>query len=95
MSADMERKSGIAATHVGSIAATAREVNAFILIRKTNLDATRLIRMGYATKSMDIHDKSSDWRPRPHPQCVERLRAAVRRVTARAGQTSRSCHVRR
>jgi hypothetical protein len=63
MSADMERKSGIAATHVGPIAATAREVNAFILIRKTNLDATRLIRMGYATKSMDIHDKSSDWGP--------------------------------
>ena len=63
MSADMERKSGIAATHVGPIAATAREVDAFILIRKTNLDATRLIRMGYATKSMDIHDKSSDWGP--------------------------------
>ena len=63
MSADMERKSGIAATHVGPIAATARDVNAFILIRKTNLDATRLIRMGYATKSMDIHDKSSDWGP--------------------------------
>lgn len=63
MSADMERKSGIAATHVGPIAATSREVDAFILIRKTNLDATRLIRMGYATKSMDIHDKSSDWGP--------------------------------
>ena len=63
MSADMERKSGIAAIHVGPIANAARDVNAFILIRKTNLDATRLIRMGYATKSMDIHDKSSDWGP--------------------------------
>lgn len=33
VSADMERKSGIAAHHVGPIANTAREVNAFILIR--------------------------------------------------------------
>jgi Anthrax toxin LF subunit len=63
MSADLERKSGILAKHVGPIANTAREVDAFILIRKTNLDATRLIGMGYATKSMDIHDKSSDWGP--------------------------------
>ncbi len=63
MSADLERKSGILVSHIGPIANTAREVDAFILIRKTNLDATRLIRMGYATKSMDIHDKSSDWGP--------------------------------
>jgi hypothetical protein len=63
MSADLERKSGILVSHVGPIANIAREVDAFILIRKTNLDATRLIRMGYATKSMDVHDKSSDWGP--------------------------------
>jgi len=63
MSADLERKSGITVEHIKGIEATAREVNAFILIRPTNLDSTRLIRMGYATKSMDVHDKSSNWGP--------------------------------
>lgn len=63
MSVDLQSKSGILASHVSPIAATAREVDAFIFIRKTNLNSTLLIEMGYATKSMDVHDKSSDWGP--------------------------------
>lgn len=42
---------------------TTREENTFLFLRPTELDSTRLIRAGYATKSMDIHDKSSNWGP--------------------------------
>jgi anthrax edema toxin adenylate cyclase len=42
---------------------TMQEENAFLFLRPTELDSTRLIRAGYATKSMDIRDKSSNWGP--------------------------------
>ncbi|MGI9284572.1 MAG: anthrax toxin-like adenylyl cyclase domain-containing protein [Pseudomonadales bacterium] len=54
---------GIVAEHSKGIRKVAQEYNTFILIRPTNPDSTRLIKQGYATKSMDIHDKSSDWGP--------------------------------
>ena len=54
---------GIVANHSKGIRKVAQEYNTFILIRPTNPDSTRLIKQGYATKSMDIHDKSSDWGP--------------------------------
>ena len=59
----MEERAGIVAEHAKGIRKVAKEYNTFILIRPTNRDSTRLIKLGYATKSMDVHDKSSDWGP--------------------------------
>jgi hypothetical protein len=50
-------------THIKGVQRTMQEENAFLFLRPTELDSTRLIRAGYATKSMDIHDKSSNWGP--------------------------------
>lgn len=58
-----ESNSGIVESHIGAIQATARTRNTFIFVRPTELDSTRLIRAGYATKSVDIHHKSSNWGP--------------------------------
>lgn len=58
-----EKESGIVDSHSLAIAATAREQNTFIFIRPTEYDSTILIRAGYATKSMDVHHKSSNWGP--------------------------------
>jgi hypothetical protein len=60
---NMEANAGIVAEHSKGIRRIAKEFNSFILIRPTNRDSTRLIKLGYATKSMDVHDKSSDWGP--------------------------------
>lgn len=55
--------SGIVTAHIAAIEKIAQEQNAFIFIRPTEYDATVLIEAGFATKSMDIHDKSSNWGP--------------------------------
>lgn len=58
-----ERDSGIVSTHISAIEATAKAENTFIFIRPTEYDSTVLIKAGFATKSMDIHHKSSNWGP--------------------------------
>ncbi|MEQ1762788.1 MAG: anthrax toxin-like adenylyl cyclase domain-containing protein [Pyrinomonadaceae bacterium] len=58
-----EQESGIVDTHAIAIAKTASEQNTFIFVRPTEYDSTILIRAGYATKSMDVHHKSSNWGP--------------------------------
>jgi hypothetical protein len=55
--------SGIVDAHVGAITTVAQRRNCFIFVRPTNEDSMRLIAEGFATKSMDIHAKSSDWGP--------------------------------
>src|SRR5690606_11108238 len=35
--------------------------NTFLFVRPSTAATMRLIAQGFATKSMDIHDKSSDW----------------------------------
>ena len=54
---------GITTAHISAIEATCRELNTFILVRPSTKETMQLIGEGYATKSMDIHDKSSDWGP--------------------------------
>lgn len=58
-----EQHSGIVAAHVRAIEGTAQKENTFIFVRPTEYDSTVLIRHGYATKSMDVHHKSSNWGP--------------------------------
>lgn len=58
-----ENESGIVDQHVAAIEQTALAKNTFIFIRPTEFDSTILIRAGYATKSMDVHHKSSNWGP--------------------------------
>ena len=58
-----ELESGVVDFHAAGIAKTASELNTFIFIRPTEYDSTILIRAGYATKSMDVHHKSSNWGP--------------------------------
>ncbi|HWB10090.1 MAG TPA: anthrax toxin-like adenylyl cyclase domain-containing protein [Pirellulales bacterium] len=58
-----ERESGIVEQHAKAIAQTAAIENTFIFVRPTEYDSTILIRAGYATKSMDVHHKSSNWGP--------------------------------
>ena len=58
-----EQESGIVDAHATAIASTAKAENTFIFVRPTEYDSTILIRAGYATKSMDVHHKSSNWGP--------------------------------
>lgn len=57
------RVSGIAPAHARAIAEVAERMNCFIFIRPSTDDTVRLIEAGFATKSNDVHDKSSDWGP--------------------------------
>ena len=54
---------GMLPEHVAATIRVAQADNTFIFVRPTTLDSRRLIGFGYPTKSMDIHDKSSDWGP--------------------------------
>ncbi|MCA9537904.1 MAG: hypothetical protein KC620_03400 [Myxococcales bacterium] len=54
---------GISDHHIAGIQSVAVKNNFFLFIRPTEDDSLRLIDAGYATKSMDIHDKSSNWGP--------------------------------
>lgn len=53
--------SGVTADHLQAIHSVAKTQNCFIFIRPSTPATMRLIQAGFATKSMDIHDKSSDW----------------------------------
>src|SRR4051812_11706487 len=54
---------GMVTEHALATAAFARGHNTFIFIRPTTKESCRLIAHGYATKSMDVKDKSSDFGP--------------------------------
>jgi hypothetical protein len=58
-----DKDSGIVDSHIKNLEATAASENTFIFVRPTEFDSTILIRAGYATKSMDVHHKSSNWGP--------------------------------
>jgi toxin LF subunit len=62
MSVD-ERRSGITAEHIAAIEDLMASENSFMFVRPTEFDSTILIKAGYATKSMDVHHKSSNWGP--------------------------------
>lgn len=51
----------MARNHLASIAKVCRDWNCFLFIRPSEPATVRLIEQGFATKSMDIHEKSSDW----------------------------------
>jgi hypothetical protein len=52
---------GVAQDHILAIAEVCREQNTFLFVRPSEMATVRLIKQGFATKSMDIHEKSSDW----------------------------------
>jgi len=58
-----DRESGIVADHISKLQEACKSLNVFLFIRPTEYDSTRLIQQGYATKSMSVHDKSSNWGP--------------------------------
>lgn len=58
-----EQECGITDQHIMALQTTMREQNTFLFVRPTEYDSTILIKEGYATKSMDIHHKSSNWGP--------------------------------
>jgi hypothetical protein len=53
--------SGVVQAHLRHIHRVCEMLNTFVFIRPSTVPTMRLIRAGFATKSMDIHDKSSDW----------------------------------
>lgn len=53
--------SGITNTHLPAIHRVCQKENTFLFIRPSEPATMRLIDAGFATKSMDIHDKSSNW----------------------------------
>jgi hypothetical protein len=55
--------SGITPDHVLAIQRVCVDWNTFLFVRPSTRDTRDCIQAGYATKSMDIHDKSSDWGP--------------------------------
>lgn len=58
-----EQESGITDKHIEALEGLMSEKNTFLFVRPTEYDSTLLIKEGYATKSMDIHHKSSNWGP--------------------------------
>ena len=58
-----EKDSGIVGSHTDALQGLAKAENTFLFVRPTEYDTTILIRAGYATKSMDVHHKSSNWGP--------------------------------
>jgi hypothetical protein len=55
--------SGVTDGHAAAIARLCRELDIFIFIRPSEAETMHLIDAGFATKSMDVHDKSSNWGP--------------------------------
>jgi len=53
--------SGVTSSHLPDIHYACRVMNTFLIVRPSTVPTMRLIDAGFATKSMDIHDKSSDW----------------------------------
>lgn len=54
-------ESGVFAKHINDIHWVCQQQNTFLFVRPSTSATMRLIGQGFATKSMDIHDKSSDW----------------------------------
>src|SRR5690606_11502130 len=54
-------KSGVVKQHIRDIHWVCQNLNTFLFVRPSTVATMRLIDAGFATKSMDIHDKSSDW----------------------------------
>lgn len=55
------QNSGIVAGHIKAIHDVCQHYNTFLFVRPSEQATMRLIAEGFATKSMDIHDKSSNW----------------------------------
>ena len=53
--------SGIVQHHIHAIHRVCQHEDTFVFVRPSTPATMRLIAAGFATKSMDIHDKSSDW----------------------------------
>ncbi len=62
---------GVVPDHVDPLLRVARELNAFILIRPVNLQATGLIKANFDTKDLHCKGKSSDWGPQAGFICVD------------------------
>lgn len=54
-------KAGITRTHLAAIKRACTVHNCFLFIRPSEAATMRLIDLQFATKSMDVHDKSSNW----------------------------------
>lgn len=52
---------GITAAHIRAIDAACKKKNVFLIVRPSEKETMTLIDTGFATKNMDIHDKSSNW----------------------------------
>ncbi len=52
---------GVVESHIGGIHRACQRANTFLFLRPSTVPTMRLIAAGFATKSMDVHDKSSDW----------------------------------
>lgn len=52
---------GVVASHISAVHTACRAANTFLFLRPSTVPTMRLIEAGFATKSMDVHDKSSDW----------------------------------
>lgn len=53
--------SGIVQAHIHAIHRVCKREDAFVFVRPSTAATMRLIKAGFSTKSMDVHDKSSDW----------------------------------
>jgi hypothetical protein len=58
-----EATSGVTREHAVQIARVCQALDIFLFIRPSEAETMQLIKAGFATKSMDVHDKSSNWGP--------------------------------
>ncbi len=62
-SAATPQNSGVVDAHLRAIHGACQDANCFLILRPSTVPTMRLIAAGFATKSMDVHDKSSDFGP--------------------------------
>src|SRR5438045_7741797 len=55
------KRGGVSKEHIDAIWKVCQDENCFLIVRPSELQTINLIDLGYPTKNMDVHDKSSNW----------------------------------
>jgi Anthrax toxin LF subunit len=59
----IEKQLRMTEAHIAAVKMVCQKRDLFLFLRPSEVDSVLLIKAGYATKSMDVHHKSSNWGP--------------------------------
>lgn len=60
---EIEKQLRMTEAHIAAVKMVCQKRDLFLFLRPSEADSVLLIKAGYATKSMDVHHKSSNWGP--------------------------------